>query len=375
MCMQAKHHPLGMSRWPAWNLCPCFDGKPAGSDASAGTRAHARLAWILNGSQGEAPFAEYPEIDAAEWAARWFEDRTADTLFSITPQVETRVEIRKQGHPADGVFGTPDLFWVEANGLHVADFKLFGDGSKDYTAQLAGYALAIMSGHGIACDTVWLHTLNGLSRTVDGAGMTPEACEEIAGRILEERLDPDRKPRACDWCGLCAHAVRCPALLHMAATVSNLETVGEGVDISNLEITIAQKGGGLSHLTLAGLLAITKPLKKWIEGIEDAAKREAEHSFSVDENGKTITGFIEGNGVRFELRQRRGQRKIGDICGLAGAVREILPPDQFITLCKVSHADVMAALRKAGIPQKEADLTIEPFFPRGEGGYSLERVV
>lgn len=378
----AAHHHLGMSRWPAWDKhgqgCPCFDGKPSGTDAKAGTRAHARLAWILNGRQGEAPEAEYAEIDAAEWAAGEVEKHKANSLFTVMPHVELQIETYRPRSVTDGIFGTPDVFWVDRKHVHVFDFKLYGDGSKDYTAQLAGYASAIISDDIVEPGENWpvtLHTLNGLSRTVQTVETTADECDALADRIISDRLDPDREPRACDWCGLCAHAARCPELLHIAATVSNLEKVEKGVDISKLEITIEQKGGGLSHLTLAGLLAITKPLKKWIEDVEEKAKREAEKSFSVDESGKTITGFIEGNGVRFELRQRRGQRKIDDICGLAGAVKDVLPPSSFIKLCKVSHADVVAALQKAGMPKQGAELTIEPYFPRGEGGYSLERVV
>lgn len=206
----STHHPLSPSKWPAWAKCPCFDSKPAGRAAEAGIRAHAFLAWLLNDCQGPAPHALPDEINAATWAAGQVLGFYGE--YTEPMMIEQRVEIQDSHDSLIGIFGTPDVALLDhKDELCVIDFKFCGDGSKNYTPQLAGYAIAIASSR---CpkdsppywitDHVKLITLNGLSRTVSVVKTRILNVLSDAVRIVQARQNPDRQPSACEWCEWCA---------------------------------------------------------------------------------------------------------------------------------------------------------------------------
>lgn len=135
--------PSSAATWSKCSAYPAFNelnphGLQRDSDASVeGTLAHACLAAILAGTPGAAE-PDSPEMRRnVEWAAR-----------QIPQGVELHIE--EQQEPCEwlgpDVWGTPDLWWLDGETLHVADYKHgFGFVEVVGNLQLASYAGLIMS--------------------------------------------------------------------------------------------------------------------------------------------------------------------------------------------------------------------------------------
>ncbi len=365
-----KHHPLSMSNWVKWELCPCATPTPGASSSAAesGTRSHAFLSLLVGG-------VDDPKVDGItadeRGRAEWAFDVLADLADGSEIHSETKVEIAAANLPGGpkvaegsrlvGISGTCDAWFVRDNVLHVCDYKTYAMGDADYSAQTGGYALALATSAGLGClDGYALHTLNGGSRTVDTVrgfdfGELVERSEAIIDVHAEK--GEDLELACCNrYCKYCGRANTCPA--------------------ADRALTVVRSGGVFQALSLAKQMVIVKEVKAICERVEKDAKAELDRL--VEAAGGDIGAACLTDGeVTWRYKERAGAGVLDDIVGLAEAVAERgVSSAELMGICKVSKTAVCDKLiaSNPGMKAAEAKRVIAPFYVSGKPSRTLERV-
>jgi len=340
-----KHHCLSPSSFPAWAQCPAFDSDPTErADAAAGTAGHAALASLLQGHRRLV--AELPPDagEGVEWAAHEIRQRAG--------QERIEVEVRLHHVAEDGseiYFGTADAI----AGQHLFDFKSGGD-ERDYTAQLAAYALARLD-HDFGLEEVHCHILFGRTRTIRTFTLTRAEAEGIVTPILAARQAPDRKPVPCDWCSYCAHRLSCPALVDRALEVAKVRDWREDVP------AMAHPSSVTDPVVMGRALELSKYVEKWTESVRF-------HALELAKAGAVIPGW--------RLQERRGQRDVTDLQAAFDRVQ--LPPAAFMRACKLSLPRLAEVYSEAhGLQRapaaRELDARLGDLIVEGKPSVSLVR--
>lgn len=333
--MSEAHHELGMSRWSAWAVCPCFTSGAETDDAKAGTALHEKLHAVLAGKD----MVALDETDAGDRAVRW----AADEIRKCLPEgsalhSEDRVEIpESMSETLGGIFGTADAWFVDdaANSINVFDFKSMSrDNGEDLYPQLMGYAIAIAStlperGKGM---TVVMHILHGgvFRHTFIETDMG--ACirqgEAIVARHLMADGDADAEmpSRWCRYCGRCA-----------------------GCRAMNGELGMASNAVALARLSAPRRLDLIERLEAMLKKAKDEAKAEIEAA-----DGQRM----EDGGIAYAIREVASPAKMipGMILPLYSRLTEMgVPHDAFMDRCKIGKGDVVKLLQGAGLKVRSKD--------------------
>lgn len=353
----SSHHELGPSRYPAWAVCPRYRSDDRDTpESSAGTDAHAELAKAL--TDGE----YIPSSLAARWAADW--------ILSEAKGAEVRSETKVTGtlDGVSGIFGTVDAMWTDADGvLHIADFKTFSDGTADYMPQLRGYA-ALHATEADLGKVVVLHVLHGMACRVEDSRTTFADCIERTKAVLES-VNSNKPAQLCKWCTFCANIKECPMT-------------------NNALTTVSENTPAFSNLSTCQKLVVLDAVDKLSKTIREQAKNEAR------KNG----GFIEQDGIRYEMKPWAGLSKcrdIGEVAGVAvngevkvtktsrkGEVTEIvannIESETLLRACTLSKTALVAAMKEANPESKltKADWErwADKFFDETEGTPHFVRV-
>ena len=210
--MDKKIEPVRPSSLPKLQECRCYVSKPASSDAATrGTALDAiiREAWMSckkSVSLSEPWTAE--DSEACNFALQHL------SLLSHGEFVETREEELQAIVPVDGVrAGTMDALCVSEGWL--ADFKT--GQVRDYTAQMAAYALACMDAYFAEEWKSYLIFID--QRQVEAHFWTRAEAEQLVTRIVNKPLEPT----LCDYCTWCGAFENCPLVQQSAAEVVSIQ--------------------------------------------------------------------------------------------------------------------------------------------------------
>ena len=344
----SDHHEFGPSRYPAWSECPRYksDDRPT-SDSTAGTEAHEELSKAL--SDGE----YIPSSQAAKWASDWILSEANGSTVSSEVRVTGSLSV------VDGVFGTVDAMWTDKDGvLNIADFKTFSDGTTDYMPQLRGYA-ALLATDTVLDNPVRLHVLHGMTAKVESESTTYRECLSKTEAVFSS-VKNNNPARLCKWCTFCANIKECPM------TNNALTTVSENLP-------------AFSSLSTCQKLVVLDAVDKLSNTIREQAKKEAQ------DNG----GFIEQDGIRYEMKPWAGPSKCRDIGEVAGAMDNLwvdkasrkgdscsihangLTSEKLLATCTLSKTALVNAMKDANpdakLTKADWERWADRFFEKTEG--------
>jgi hypothetical protein len=345
------------SSLPALAQCPDFEADPVGRDyTTRGTERHASLARFvlafLNAAKSDNAEAEREraldgmdeeERDAIEWAAEYVQLHAPFADFPV--EVETRRAF--VGPDWERIPGTLDI----RCGPVVFDFKWrFGD----YWEQQAAYALTLLQAGAAKVDC---HLMFGQPRKARKRVFTEPEAESVVFPIVEAAQDPNRKPRACDFCGWCAKRLTCPEITDgvRAAMMGRGDWGLKNWHVSEIS----------DPAEMAKALRVARRLKPWCDSAEFHAREMAV------KQGRTLPGF--------KLKTRAGSVRVDN---LPGAFAKLgMPQAEFLRCCEVKLnppkdksrpglVDLYARHSVLKVAQAKADI-----LRRLEGFYSITPAV
>lgn len=352
--MSTAHHPLSPSSFPAWSVCPSFDGDPRErDDAAEGTAQHAALSGALSGKPELLDGLSADARESVSWALDYIRNLAGEEAILSEHRV---TYLAPDGFAAKGTsevfFGTADAIILRGNLADLIDYKSGGD-DREHRQQLAGYALALFSMRA-RIKTVRCHVLYGRVRRVHSWSLTQADAAGIVHPILEARQNPDRKPSACDYCPLCRHRVSCPAVTSQVEAVARTAP-----DWDNLAAAIRDPAAITDPLIASQALTVARYVATWAEAVRARATELAKA-------GTIPPGY--------RLQERRAPREVTDL--EAAFARSGLLPGQFLSACKLSLprlGDAIAASR--GIPKakaaREVEDTLKDLIQEGQPSFSL----
>lgn len=306
------HHALSPSSFPAWSACACFESGEAGPDAERGTLQHAAVREIVEIAIWNDPDRPAPTWDQLTEAERdnveWVVGKLTE-YFSVEQLKAAKWEQRVTVLDDDFnvvTYGTADFI---VPGI-ICDLK-FGL-ERDYSAQMAAYALGEMQRLGTKSIAVTI--LYGRLRKGEPMEIRYDDAKRTVDSIIARRADPERRPVPCDYCGWCAKAATCPALIETALTVA----AGRG-EAAPAEITTYHPSEVTDPEQMALLLRLA-------DQMEAFAKSVKFHGKALAASGADIPGWT--------LKDRKGKTGVADV--MTAYELTGLDPAAFIGACSVS---------------------------------------
>jgi hypothetical protein len=341
---ELKHHTRGMSKWPAILACACYEGTEGGKNAEFGTEKHAYLAAQLAylRDNGALP----PRDEAADFfdaGCRRVAERIRDSLIANNVQ-PSAMHIEERCTMEDGTYGTADLWFCneETSRLFVWDFKTFRNPGRDYTAQLAGYALAINQTRELE-GKLPLHETNlrvayGDSAEVDCVMLSLAELQDITAEAMAAFDAADKgeaQPTQCNWCELCANASTCPAFKAVAETVTK-----------PIYASIPAQWETLPMERKAQMLVLAETVVKWADAVREKAKADLMGGATIED---------EENGIKYCLRSVSGRKtpRTADACKML--MGKGVSADEIRGELTMSAASVKKLLKAAGLKGKAID--------------------
>lgn len=335
--MSGAHHELGMSRWSAWAVCPCFTSGAETDDARTGTALHEKLHAVLTN-----PFSVFLDpTDAGDRAVQWAAEEITKCLTEgATLHSEDRVEIPKSmSETLGGIFGTADAWFhdKDTDTLHVFDFKSMSrDNGEDLYPQLMGYAIGIaanlpMRGKGMGGKVV-LHILHGGVFRHTFIETDIAECIRQSEAIVARHLMADGDAEAempSRWCRYCGRCAECRAM--------------------NGELGMASSAVTIAKLSAPKRLDLIERLEAMLKKAKEDAKAEIEAA-----EGKRM----EDGGIAYAIKEVASPAKMipGMILPLYSRLTEIgVSHDAFMDRCKIGKGDVVKLLQGAGMKVRSKD--------------------
>lgn len=348
-----KHHEYGPSNFPAWSMCPCYRrAESTSKESEAGTDAHQQLHdALVNGTT--------PDNDAAAWAASW--------VMAQNPiNLKSEVEVKSHCDAMGDIFGTVDVMYEDESGvLHITDFKTFSDGTIDYMPQLRAYAALL---HEHEDKPVVLHVLHGMTKNVETIETSFGTCLEATEEILKSIKSDGASPRLCKWCQYC----------------SKIQTCQQS---NNAVQVVSDNAVAFSRLSLCQKLVVLDTVDKLSKTIREEAKAKAV------ENG----GFLDMDGIRYEMKPWAGPSKCRDIGEVAGAMDNLwvdkssrkgdscsihakgLTNEKLLATCTLSKTALVAAMKDANpdakLTKADWERWADKFFEKTDGTPHFVRVM
>ena len=307
-----NHRPSSL---PALDQCPRFESGGTSDFAEAGTIRHAAIYDLLiNNSRRDIKSAyendlsdalnhvDESERDAVIWAAEYIKLKAPTTDYPL------RCEEKREwcGPDFSDREGTPDV----TCGNHIFDLKWR---RRDYTAQMADYALAVMQD---GFESVTIHILYGAFKQIEVIQLDYATASRIVLDILTRANDPKSEPNPCDYCGWCAKRLTCNALLNRVNTVVENREDWRLTSYHSSEILTAEEMGKA--------LRLAKALGAWCEAVEHHAREMAR-------NGIVPEGF--------KVQERKGNRFIASITEAYS--RSGLSQEDFIAACEIKFSSLV----------------------------------
>lgn len=352
---ERTHAPRSMSKWPAVLACPCFEGKEFSEAAKKGTEVHERLAEWLTAYVEKGTVPEYEttldfyEAGALRCAKDLIQFANASGIDRKDIKVEAHVRID------DDASGYADCLWNGENGAFVFDFKTWRNASRDYTPQLAGYAVAACPADAPDDYRVTLAVGYGDYKEYDMQFTTLGECREWYRKAMaafDNRASA--QPKQCAWCELCKYNSTCPAFRAIAQKVIDTPSLRDA-PVMWAELPSARK---------AQLLVMADTVVKWGNSIKDLGKDSIV-------SGEVIEDPM--NGIKYDVRESGGRKspRCEDSCRMLKGLG--VTDAEIRKYLKISAADLKEILKAHGIKGKEADALIDDVSDRGNGSTIMFR--
>jgi hypothetical protein len=282
--------------------CARFESS-GGEFADEGRERHAALKDYLEGDITLLDMLGEEDADAVRWAGDYIKlhapmrDHPVRFETHVNPLGEDLQPIFENGGTADVICG-PELF----------DFKWR---PRDYTAQMAGYALDIFQSGNF--EQVRVHLLFGAVKRPEVYKLDEPSARDLVMGILE-RVRSKPEPTPCDYCAWCSNKLTCSALTKRARFVAT----GYAEEPLLTQVANWHPSEMVKPDDIAlGLLIWRKILKTWGESMEY-------HALKAATNGLDLPGF--------ELKDSKGKSYILDTAEahrLSG-----LPSELFLQACE-----------------------------------------
>lgn len=280
--------------------CPCFESDPSGSqDTDDGTERHRKLAEALKSDSIADIDGE--DGDAITWARDYIKGNAPITQYPLV--IEQKLTLVDEDLN-ELMSGTPD----QVCGNYIFDLKWR---PRDYSAQMAAYALMVMQDGGF--DKVFVRVLFGANRSVVEIVFDYESAHKIVSGIVKLANHPGKEPKLCDYCSWCSKILTCPAV---AGKIEGLEKgYSDSPRAQSWHPSEMETGEQIAD----ALWIAKKVVKPWLESIEFHAKE------AMIKKGLSLPGF--------ELKPRAGKKYITDV---AEAYKLLgLPQEKFLECCDV----------------------------------------
>lgn len=324
------------SSLPIIAQCPAWKGdeQRGEDDKSAGTLRHSALATALAGDRVALESLDDDEAAKVEWALDYIKTHSPD---GQPMRIEQRVSVMDDSFEIITA-GTPDV----TCGPELFDLKWR---ERDYDAQMAAYALAMMQES--AWPHVRVHVLFAERKFARVFTLTMEQASAIVAPIVKAGGNPESKPTACDYCGWCAKRLNCPALTKNAFVVaqSREEISQQQRDDFAAWLALGAKTSELMTPDTAGMaLKIARQISDWCEAVEHHAKELA------IKQGIVPTGF--------KLQSRQGNRFIPSVTN--AFARAGLPQEEFLKSCEIKFTSLVEKFAEVnGMNKAQAERTVE----------------
>ncbi len=338
------HHPeYSPSRFPAWAACPHFEGIGDNANTRLGTELHKALSLHLCGNKDETMDGGLEGFVVSR-AARTIQNEL-EAYFGdeeYTAESEQKLELSQEmtdaiagKHVDIPMFGTADVaaFANEGGKIFIADFKSFFT-YRDYTAQLAFYALALAEELHQPDDThVRMVVVYGDREAVTVIDTTVANCYDYVKDAVDKHEWRSTIPaQSCAWCSLCAKCGSCTYAQDALAVEP----------FSREEVTVPME-------RLPFLLQLATEVEKRISALREYAKKVAK------ENGGYLTDK-DGNAC---YTIRSVVKSTIDCWKLYELTRDKVSEEDFMLALSISKAKAEAMLKATGMKAKEAKGLIE----------------
>ena len=298
----SKHHEYSPSKFPALDLCACYESNGETSEAAEeGIKQHKELECLIDGAD--------PQSEGWNEGVLWAYNRIKE-LFKISTS-EIKLSLLDDDFQ-EILYGTADVVGYLYNGnLAVGDYK--SGQQRDSKAQLAVYALMAMQKHGEKfCQCfIWY----GRDKWEESFAFTYEEAYNLVYAIIKKVGDPSKKPNLCEYCAWCKHSGTCGATTQAIATVAS--GYDDPIDISSIDTWHASEITDPNQL--GKIYEVAQYLAKWADNAKHSIKQKLVQ-------GETVTGYKLRNGAK--------KRHVSDIAKaheLSG-----LTPDEFLACCSVA---------------------------------------
>lgn len=305
------------SSLPMLQQCPCFEAGDTSVYAEDGHNRHGALTAIVARAAGmEVPSkVEKPDelIEGLDDESREGVEWAADYIRVHAPMSDFPLRIEHRVNPLDDNLdplfengGTPDFVC----GSHVFDFKWR---PRDYTAQMAAYALALFEeGHEI----VTAHVLYGQPKRAQRFSIDEPSARILVSGIIAESKEPNAQPRPCNYCGWCAKRLTCKPYTRTAKRVA--EGYADEAILEQVKNWHPSQMQTAEEIALALTIA-RKLLGPWCKSVEFHARE------MVLKQGIQLPGY--------ELKEKAGKSHVTDVAKAHEALG--LPVAELLSCCEL----------------------------------------
>jgi hypothetical protein len=316
------------SSLPPLAQCPCF--VPGESEfQEPGDLRHKALAKLWTGDETLLDRLPEEDADGVRWAKEYISLKAATSDYPI--DFERSDSFLTSDF--DEIKGTPDVVC----GPDLFDLKWR---ERDYTAQMAAYALMILQKGQF--EEITVHLLFAQSQRTQVFKLDLESAIRIVETIIRAAKDPERKPNPCSYCSWCASQLTCSAHIQMAGTAA------KGYSDGKLDISSWHPSQVATAEDMAVMLQVAELLQSWVKSV----KFHADKMWMKD--GMQIPGCT--------LKESKGKRYVTDLQGVLDATQ--LPVEKLLPCCTVRFTSSKDSPDKPGLEetyhahQKEQGITV-----------------
>jgi len=188
------------------------------------------------------------------WSARYILDKADGRELHS----EQKLSVMRDGEEL--TFGSIDAYFKTPTGGELFDLKTGME--RDYDAQIAAYALAIMQKYG--GEEVKCHIIYSKSRKVEVKSISLEEAENTVYSIVDSVNDITRSPWLCDYCRWCKREKDCTAVKNFGYSIGGQIDLMWQINLDEpLDPAVEQR-----------LLSIVGTVERWASSVREKVKNK-----------------------------------------------------------------------------------------------------
>lgn len=328
------------SSFPMLSECPCYESSPIPSDAATAGQDQHELFYTLLGEAGPETASLKEKVGedgvtAVEWAVGWVRDLLAERAVKLAGVKREHFVAICDDAMEQITRGRIDLGF----GKTIIDYKSGEIGN--YSPQMDAYAAGWAQAHNL--DEVEVVELYGRYRRAKTRMVSRSDAEDTVFRVRAEVENPNKKPKACRYCGWCKFNLECPALLVPATLLHDGLPEKYTKDPDAIAELLKTEVSEATPEQLSLMKRLEEVISPWCKAVSDRVKAELA-------SGADIPGFMQ--------KRQKGNRFVADI---AEAYEHAgLPLPTFLGCCSASMAKLERAIAEAdGMKKSEAGAELE----------------